>query len=290
MPHPAHHTQNWESEQLQKARGNQLATGKHPEAWQAAGKQQVDPPKNRRHLFKLEKRPSVCLSACLFSPGRPNAAGTSLGQKRPLSAGIKGRRAETNSFPTWHFDLSSVTDRCPFGSPSPKSHFYPGGAAASPPPLRRGDPRRLPEGPARPQTRLLALARGQQITTGDASIQPARRGRRLPHPPPGPGRAGPPRARVPRTRGTIWQRPTAGSARSPPPPGRRQPAGPAPRPRHATPHRTARARLGPGRPHLHVVLLILAGPAVSGHSRHQPLRHRLHHLEAVGVCRGEESG
>lgn len=249
MPHPAHHTQNWESERLQKARGNQLATGKHPEAWQAAGKQQVAPPKNRRRLFGLEKHPSVCLPACLFSPGRPNAAGTSLGQKRPLSAGIKGRRAETNSFSTWHFDLSSVTDRCPFGSPSPKSRFYPGGAAAPPhththfaAQTPAASPKALPghRHACSPSPRASGSPPGtrQSSRPDEAGGFLTRR----------PGRAGPPRARVPRTRGTIWQRPTAGPARSPPPPGRRQPAGPAPRPRHATPHREGPARARPAAP------------------------------------------
>lgn len=44
----------------------------------------------------------------------------------------------------------------------------------------------------------------------------------------------------------------------------------------------------PGPAHLHVVLLVLAGPAVAGHPRrHQALRHRLRRLEGVGVCGGK---
>lgn len=242
MPHPAHHTQNWESEQLQKARGNQLATGKHPEAWQAAGKQQVDPPKNRRHLFKLEKRPSVCLSACLFSPGRPNAAGTSLGQKRPLSAGIKGRRAETNSFPTWHFDLSSVTDRCPFGSPSPKSHFYPGGAAASPPPSAAETPAASPKAlPGHRHACSPSPGASRSPPGTRQSSRPDEAGGFLTRRPgqAGPGRRGPaspahaaPYGRGPRRARPAPHRPRAAASR------RGRPRG------HATPRRTAPR--GPG--------------------------------------------
>lgn len=215
-------------------------------------------------------RPSVHLS-----PGRPSPAGMSRRQKRPLRAGMKGHRDGLVSHLA--FPLVIRNRPLPLRGAGPAEPLLRGRSRREPPGPRRRQPPRRPRSPPPPPRGPGPAAEPRERSRPDEPDPP---GGRLPPPPPGPPlpQAGPRRLgpRPPHTRhhmAAAWpapRRPRAAASRG---------AGPA----------TPRQR-GPARPHLHVVLLILAGPAVSGHSRHQPLRHRLHHLEAVGVCGGEESG